>query len=178
VLAQLSPPSVIESELAALHLHPALLDSAFQLITQLLSRDPKARNGLAFIPVKLGRINFAAGSLTPSLAKVRLVRRSEHSLLADFTLFDAQGRAVVCIKDARFRAVKLHKDRSGDLKLVDFAGIAKPYPLAARAQSQPGAPLHSALAQSLASVSDEPTLVRYSQEVDPLLDSLCGRFVL
>ncbi|MCK8688559.1 polyketide synthase dehydratase domain-containing protein, partial [Pseudomonas umsongensis] len=26
VLAQLSPPSVIESELAALHLHPALLD--------------------------------------------------------------------------------------------------------------------------------------------------------
>ncbi|MBD0679830.1 type I polyketide synthase [Pseudomonas sp. PSB11] len=178
VLAQLSPPSVIESELAALHLHPALLDSAFQLITQLLSRDPKARNGLAFIPVKLGRINFAAGSLTPCLAKVRLVRRSEHSLLADFTLFDAQGRAVVCIKDARFRAVKLHKDRSGDLKLVDFAGIAKPYPLAARAQSQPGAPLHSALAQSLASVSDEPTLVRYSQEVDPLLDSLCGSFVL
>ncbi|MBT9571055.1 MAG: SDR family NAD(P)-dependent oxidoreductase [Pseudomonas umsongensis] len=178
VLAQLSPPSVIESELAALHLHPALLDSAFQLITQLLSRDPKARNGLAFIPVKLGRINFAAGSLTPCLAKVRLVRRSEHSLLADFTLFDAQGRAVVCIKDARFRAVKLHKDRSGDLKLVDFAGIAKPYPLVARAQPQPGAPLHSALAQSLASVSDEPTLVRYSQEVDPLLDSLCGSFVL
>ena len=178
VLAQLSPPSVIESELAALHLHPALLDSAFQLITQLLSRDPKARNGLAFIPVKLGRINFAAGSLTPCLAKVRLVRRSEHSLLADFTLFDAQGRAVVCIKDARFRAVKLHKDRSGDLKLVDFAGIAKPYPLVARAQPQPGAPLHSALAQSLASVSDEPTLMRYSQEVDPLLDSLCGSFVL
>lgn len=178
VLAQLSAPSVIEAELAALHLHPALLDSAFQLITQLLSRDPKARNGLAFIPVKLGRINFAAGSLPPCLAKVRLVRRSEHSLLADFTLYDAQGRAVVCIKDARFRAVKLHKDRSGDLKLADFAGIAKPYPLAARALPQPASPLRSALVQSLASVIDEPTLVRYSQEVDPLLDSLCGSFVL
>nr|WP_180206773.1 type I polyketide synthase [Pseudomonas sp. SbOxS1]NYU07046.1 SDR family NAD(P)-dependent oxidoreductase [Pseudomonas sp. SbOxS1] len=178
VLAQLSAPSVIASELAALHLHPALLDSAFQLITQLLSRDPKARNGLAFIPVKLGRINFAAGSLPPCLAKVRLVRRSEHSLLADFTLYDAEGRAVVCIKDARFRAVKLHKDRSGDLKLVDFAGIAKPYPLAARGLSQAASPLHSALAHSLALVSDEPTLVRYSQEVDPLLDSLCGSFVL
>jgi acyl transferase domain-containing protein/NADPH:quinone reductase-like Zn-dependent oxidoreductase/acyl carrier protein len=178
VLAQLSVPSVIACELAALHLHPALLDSAFQLITQLLSRDPKARNGLAFIPVKLGRINFAAGSLPPCLAKVRLVRRSEHSLLADFTLYDAEGRAVVCIKDARFRAVKLHKDRSGDLKLVDFAGIAKPWPLAARALPQPASPLRDALAQSLASVIDEPTLLRYSQEVDPLLDSLCASFVL
>ncbi|MFY0728116.1 SDR family NAD(P)-dependent oxidoreductase [Pseudomonas sp. NFX15] len=176
VLAQLSAPSEISIELATLHLHPALLDSAFQLITPLLSRDPKARNGLAFIPVKLGRINFAAGSLPPSLAKVRLVRRSEHSLLADFTLYDAHGRTVICIKDARFRAVKLHKDRSGDQKLVDFAGVAKPYPQRARALAS--SPLRTALAQSLAAVADEPTLLRYSQEVDPLLDSLCGSFVL
>lgn len=178
VLAQLTVPSEINEELATLHLHPALLDSAFQLITQLLSRDPKARNGLAFIPVKLGRINFAAGSLPPSLAKVRLVRRSEHSLLADFTLYDAQGRAVVSIKDARFRAVKLHKDRSGELKLVDFAGIAKPYPQAVRAGVQPSSSLRSALVQSLAAVVDEPAPMRYSLEVDPLLDSLCASFVL
>jgi acyl transferase domain-containing protein/NADPH:quinone reductase-like Zn-dependent oxidoreductase/NAD(P)-dependent dehydrogenase (short-subunit alcohol dehydrogenase family)/acyl carrier protein len=178
VLAQLSAPQVIASELATLHLHPALLDSAFQLITQLLSADPKARNGLAFIPVKLGRINFAAASLPPCLAKVRLVRRSEHSLLADFTLYDAQGRAVVCIKDARFRAVKLHKDRSGDLKLADFAGIAKPYPNAARGLPFKPPALHHTLVQSLASVADEPTQQRYSQEVEPLLDSLCGSFVL
>jgi phthiocerol/phenolphthiocerol synthesis type-I polyketide synthase C len=176
VLAQLSVPSEISAELATLHLHPALLDSAFQLITQLLSRDPKARNGLAFIPVKLGRINFAAGSQPPSLAKVRLVRRSEHSLLADFTLYDAQGRTVVCIKDARFRAIKLHKDRSSDLKLVDFAGVAKPYSHSTR--SLPSSALRGELAQSLAAVADEPTLLRYSQEVDPLLDSLCASFVL
>jgi len=178
VLAQLSVPAEITCELATLHLHPALLDSAFQLITQLLAHDPQARNGLAFIPVKLGRINFAAGSPPPCLAQVRLVRRSEHSLLADFTLYDAQGHAVVCIKDARFRAVKLHKDRSGDLKLVDFAGVAKPYPQAARAVAPTVSPLRDALAQRLAAVADEPTLLRYSEEVDPLLDSLCGSFLL
>ncbi|MGE8066738.1 SDR family NAD(P)-dependent oxidoreductase [Pseudomonas sp. NPDC089569] len=178
VLAQLVSPDVIDAELAALHLHPALLDSAFQLITQLLGRDPKARDNLAFIPVKLGRINFAAGSEPPCLAKVRLVRRSEHSLLADFTLYDARQRAVVCIKDARFRAVKLHKDRSGDLKLVDFAGIAKPYPQAVRTLPQPGSPLRETVMQSLATVANEPALLRYSQEVDPLLDSLCSCFLL
>ncbi|SEM99126.1 Acyl transferase domain-containing protein [Pseudomonas sp. ok272] len=178
VLAQLIAPSEISEELATLHLHPALLDSAFQLITQLLSRDTKASNGLAFIPVKLGRINFATCSLPPCLAKVRLVRRSEHSLLADFTLYDAQGQAVVSIKDARFRAVKLHKDRSAELKLVDFAGVAKPYPLAARVPALPSSSLHDALVHSLATVIDEPALVRYSLEVDPLLDSLCASFVL
>lgn len=178
VLARLVAPVGIVAELTTLHLHPALLDSAFQLIMQLLARYPQARNGLAFIPVKLGRINFAAGSLPPCLAQVRLVRRSEHSLLAEFTLYDARGAAVVCIKDARFRAVRLHKDRGGDLKLVDFTGIAKPYPQADRTLPQSGPPLRAILAQSLAALADEPTLLRYCREVDPLLDSLCGSFVL
>ncbi|XBG33793.1 acyltransferase domain-containing protein [Pseudomonas sp. 13.2] len=37
VLAQLVVPAAIEHELASLHLHPALLDGAFQLITELLA---------------------------------------------------------------------------------------------------------------------------------------------
>ncbi|QXH74835.1 SDR family NAD(P)-dependent oxidoreductase [Pseudomonas atacamensis] len=178
VLARLAAPAEIIAELPTLHLHPTLLDSAFQLIIQLLARYPQSRNGLAFIPVKLGRINFATGSLRPCLAKVRLVRRSEHSLLADFTLYDAEGSAVVCVKEARFRAVKLHKDRGDAVKLVDFAGIAKPYSHTTRTFPQPGSPLRVVLAQSLAALAYEPTLMRYMHEVDPLLDSLCSSFLL
>ncbi len=177
VLARLNVPQLIEVELTSLHLHPALLDSAFQLITQLLSSDAKSRKGLAFIPVKLGRISFAVGSRPPRLAQVRLVRRSEHSLLADFTLYDDEGRAVICIKDARFRGVRLHKDRSGDLKLVDFVGIAKPYPVAGPRLPLTGSLLGATLQQQIAAIADDPALARYANEIDPLLDNLCGSFL-
>jgi len=178
VLAHLKVPALIESELATLHLHPALLDSAFQLITQLLSKDANSRKGLAFIPVKLGRISFATASLPPCLAQVTLVRRSEHSLLADFTLYDADGRAVICIKDARFRGVRLHKERSGEIKLVDFVGVGKPYPANTRDVPVADVRLAALVQQCLEAVADDAALARYAGEVDPLLDGLCTSFLL
>ncbi|WP_160105089.1 type I polyketide synthase [Pseudomonas izuensis] len=178
VLARLTIPAPIETELATLNVHPALLDSAFQLITQLLREDVGRRQDLAFIPVKLGRITFAAGSLPPCLAQVKLVRRSEHSLLADFTLYDVDGRAVICIKDARFRGVRLHKDRSGDIKLVDFVGVAKPYPARQRTVPLPASRLEAQLRQHLCALADDPVQARYADEIDPLLDGLCGSFLL
>ncbi|KPU61416.1 zinc-binding dehydrogenase family protein [Pseudomonas fluorescens] len=178
VLARLTVPAPIEAELATLNLHPALLDSAFQLITQLLSQDADSRPDLAFIPVKLGRISFAAGSLPPCLAQVTLVRRSAHSLLADFTLFDAHGRAVICIKDARFRGVRLHKDRSGDIRLADFVGVAKPWPARERALPLADSSLEATLRQHLGAIANDPGLARYADEIDPLLDGLCGSFLL
>ncbi|MGW8462024.1 SDR family NAD(P)-dependent oxidoreductase [Pseudomonas sp. CLCA07] len=178
VLARLTVPALIEAELNTLNLHPALLDGAFQLITQLLSQDAGCRKDLAFIPVKLGRICFAAGSLAPCLAQVTLVKRSEHSLLADFTLFDAQGRAVICIKDARFRGVRLHKDRSGDIKLADFVGVAKPYPANERAMPMASSQLQVKLQQHLGTLAGDHGLARYANEIDPLLDGLCGSFLL
>ncbi|PTR21324.1 type I polyketide synthase [Pseudomonas sp. GV085] len=178
VLARLTVPAPIEAELATLNVHPALLDGAFQLITQLLDQEADSRKDLAFIPVKLGRIAFAAGSLPPCLAQVTLVRRSAHSLLADFTLYDVHGRAVICIKDVRFRGVRLHKDRRGDIKLVDFVGVAKPYPANERALPLADSRLEAQLQQHLCAIADDPGLRRYADEVDPLLDGLCGSFVL
>ena len=176
VLARLSVPASIEAEMASLNLHPALLDSAFQLITQLLAGEPNLRRGLAFIPVKLGRIAFATGAGVAVLAKVELVKASEHSLLAHFSLFDADGRAVVVVKDARFRGVRLQRDRSADIKRVDTVGIAKPLNGATCHWPQPSASLRAALEQALASVAGEPQTSRYVNEVDPLLDSLCSTF--
>lgn len=176
VLARLSVPASIAAELPSLNLHPALLDSAFQLITQLLAREPNLRHGLAFIPVKLGRIAFATGAGVAVLAKVELVKASEHSLLANFSLFDADGRAVVVIKDARFRGVRLQRDRSADIKRVDTVGIAKPLSGATCHWPAASAGLLAALAQAVGSVADEPQTSRYVNEVDPLLDNLCSTF--
>ncbi|MFJ4353865.1 SDR family NAD(P)-dependent oxidoreductase [Pseudomonas sp. NPDC089428] len=175
VLAQLAVPAVIEHELAGLHLHPALLDGAFQLITELLASRPGRNHGLAFIPVKLGRIAFSKAGGVPVLAEVRQLKRTEHSLLVDFTLFDANGDAVLAIKDARMRAVRLQYDRSGEIKRLGHVGLAAPGKvLPVQRQALAATPL-AGLLQSLA---DEPAQVRYLNEVEPLLDVLCASFML
>ncbi len=175
VLAQLAVPAAIEHELAGLHMHPALLDGAFQLITELLASSPGRNDGLAFIPVKLGRVAFTNAGGVPVLAEVRQRKRTAHSLLVDFTLFDASGAAVLAIKDARMRAVRLQYDRSGDIKRMGHVGLVAPgevVPLQRHAVAS------TPLAEALQRLADEPAQVRYLTEVEPLLDVLCSSFVL
>ncbi|QKZ06101.1 type I polyketide synthase [Pseudomonas eucalypticola] len=176
VLARLSVPATIAAELSTLHLHPALLDSAFQLITQLLAGEGRKRGALAFVPVKLGRIAFSRQASTPCLAEVRLVRRSEHSLLADFVLYDSTGAAVISISNARFRGVRLHRDRSEDVKQVATVAVAKPLP-GMPAPALAADSLSPALQARLGALANDAMAQRYVDEVEPLLDSLCSSFV-
>lgn len=174
ILAQLSVPEVIRPEMDDLYVHPALLDGAFQLITELLVGQPGTNKGLAFIPVKLGRIAYAKAGGIPCLAEVLQLKRTEHSLLVDFTLFDATGAAVLSIKDARFRGVRLHRDRNGDIKHMAHVGMASPGQVTpVQRVAIDGSPLLTHF-QALA---DEPAQVRYLNEVEPLLDVLCASFV-
>lgn len=175
ILAELAVPPAIREELASLHLHPALLDGAFQLITELLASQPSSNKGLAFIPVKFGRIAFTKAGGVPCLAEVRQLKRTEHSLLVDFTLFDAAGNAVLAIKDARFRGVRLQRDRSGDIKRMGHVGIAAPGQVVpVHRMATKGTPL----ADHLQGLQDDPAQARYLNEVEPLLDALCSSFVL
>ncbi|HDS1734775.1 type I polyketide synthase [Pseudomonas sp. BP8] len=175
VLAQLTVPSVIEAELAGLHLHPALLDGAFQLITELLASRPGRNRGLAFIPVKLGRIAFTQAGGVPVLAELRQRKRTEHSLLVDITLFDASGAAVLAINDARLRAVRLNYDRTGEIKRMGHVGIAAPGQVLALQRHAVAA---TPLAAALQGLADEPAQARYLNEVEPLLEMLCASFLV
>ncbi len=174
ILAQLSVPEVIRPEMDDLYVHPALLDGAFQLITELLVGQPGTNKGLAFIPVKLGRIAYSKAGGVPCLAEVRQLKRTEHSLLVDFTLFDATGAAVLSIKDARFRGVRLQRDRNGDIKHMAHVGMAAPGQVT---PVQRVAIDSSPLLTHFQTLGDEPAQLRYLNEVEPLLDVLCASFV-
>ena len=175
ILARLSVPAAIETEIGSLHLHPAILDSAFQLIVELLAGKDNASDDLAFVPVKLGRIAFDRTAATPTLALVRLLRQSRHSLLADITLFDEQGRAVVHVQQARLRGVRLQRDRSAHVRQVDSLGIAKP--LGHAASVSLGQSMAEPLRERVAGLEGDTLLSRYSDEIDPLLDGLCSAFL-
>lgn len=174
ILAQLSVPEVIRPEMDDLYVHPALLDGAFQLITELLVGQPGTNKGLAFIPVKLGRIAYAKAGGVPCLAEVRQLKRTEHSLLVDFTLFDATGAAVLSIKDARFRGVRLQRDRNGDIKHMAHVGLAAPGQVTPVQREASGS---TPLLTHFQTLADEPVQLCYLNEVEPLLDVLCASFV-
>ncbi len=91
VIGQVHLTPEIEAQLALQHLHPGILDSAFQLFLPLLAREGHDTRGMAYVPVRVGRIQWTPEAGHPSLARARLLKRAPYSFTADFELFDAQA---------------------------------------------------------------------------------------
>lgn len=177
VLAVLQADASLSAELPQTHLHPALLDCAFQLIIQLLRDDPAMGQGIAFVPAKIGRLTLRAHAGQPAAARVRLERRAPHSLTASFELYNAAGQQIAAVEQARFRSIRLRKPAADHLSFLD--AIATPRPHAPFGPNPlDHAALRNALADAIAASVQDGAHDRYAQEVDPLLDSLCDGFAL
>ncbi|MEN6484947.1 MAG: type I polyketide synthase [Syntrophobacteraceae bacterium] len=177
VLAVYKIPESIKGELDRYHLHPALLDCAFQLIIQFLKGEMSARyEGVAFVPARFGRIVFRTGKTRPHHAVARLMRRTPHALIADFAIFDNEGVQIAAVHDAHFRSVRLHKSAADHLQLMECRCISKPHPLAVQKASAVSLEEFSGEVKDVLKHSGEG-IRHYCEEIDPLLDSLCGRFV-
>ncbi|WP_368449356.1 type I polyketide synthase [Cobetia amphilecti] len=165
------------------HLHPGVLDSAFQLFIPLLGvlqGQTAASDGMAFVPVRVGRLQVREQVRASQITTARVVLRSRgpHSLCADFELYDADGRAVAVAEEARFRAVRLGRDGTTHLDFLDIALTAAPHPLSPRPAA--ALALESLVAEAMApelAHSDDTTHPledshRFRDELEPLLDSL------
>ncbi|MEP4558958.1 SDR family NAD(P)-dependent oxidoreductase [Cobetia amphilecti] len=134
VLARFSLTEEMATQDADFHLHPGVLDSAFQLFIPLLGvlkGQMAASNGMAFVPVRVGRLQVREQVRASQIVTARVVLRSRgpHSLCADFELFDAEGRAVAVAEEARFRAVRLGRAGTAHLDYLDIELTAAPHPL-------------------------------------------------
>lgn len=178
VLAVLEPHASLTEELAATHLHPTLLDCSFQLIIQLLKEDPALGQGIAFVPAKIGRLSLHASQGQPKYARARLRRRAPHSLTADFDLFDASGKLMATVREARFRSIRLRKATSEHLDFIDCVLTPRPHPWAPPPESPVSVAALSRDLQRLAQTWQEEANDRFSLEVDPLLESLCDRHAI
>jgi NADPH:quinone reductase-like Zn-dependent oxidoreductase/acyl carrier protein len=179
VLAVLQPPEMVAEEAVQMHLHPAVLDCAFQLIIQLLREQVALEEGGTYIPVRLGRIVFQAKSAVPVLARVDLLRWTEQSLSADFTLFDQEQQVIAVIKEARFRRIRLQKGATDRLQLL--ACHWEPMPLQETVEQQvvlSFGQVQTVFAEVARRVAISGAHRRYTQEVDPLLESLCGQWAV
>jgi len=178
-------PETIRADFNRYYLHPALLDCAFQLVFQILKEAIAQHEGMAFVPVKIGRIHLRSNKALPVCAQATVLHRAPHSLNAEFILYDADGLAIAVVNDVRFRAVRLHRQHAQHLYYLDYHLTAAPLPGLKAALEAPvqvildnmaiGAPSGGMLSGAQA---DAAAIHRYSDEVEPLLDSLCNQFML
>lgn len=178
VIGRVNPTPIIEEQLALQHLHPGILDSAFQLFLPLLARDGleslgPGNQGMAFVPVRVGRIQWAPQAGRPALARARLLKRAPYSFTADFELFDDRGRAVAVVSETRFKAVRLTQSAEQTLSHLDVRLTPAPHPQ--RRQVADLSALEAAM-PALVEGYAEATGQRYANEVAPLLDRLAEAF--
>lgn len=86
--------------------HPAHLDLCYQSLIAFFREAIEAGQGVALLPVKMGRIDlYRKGH--PHSFRARLVRRSARSVQAEFEWFDAEEQLLARLSGCRFRAAPL-----------------------------------------------------------------------
>ncbi|WAM54403.1 type I polyketide synthase [Vreelandella venusta] len=172
VMGEITLSDSVQSQLDTLHLHPGILDSAFQMFIPLLAQHNEFAAQLAFVPVRVGRIQVNAEAGAPVLARAVMGKRAPHSFTADFELYDAAGNAVAVLSETRFKAIRLNRAHHQHFSYLDVE--LTPAPLNTAALSLPGHAL--ARLAGLSEAFTASTGQRYAQEVSPLLDSLSEAF--
>src|SRR5690606_27228482 len=152
---------------------------AFQLVVELLKDEMPEPSGMIFVPAKIDSLVFRAGSGAPQMARAVLQRAGPHSLVAEFTLFDAAGAVVASVRGMRFRSVRVRKNPADRLRFLDYHGIPKPHPLSpVTAPRRLFDQLQKRFTDLAHAASRQETHKRYTSEIEPLLDGLCARFAL
>jgi acyl transferase domain-containing protein/acyl carrier protein len=179
VLGQYEWPAQIAESAAAYLLYPGALDCAFQLIIQAILTDVSSaqmqREAFTFIPTSVERLRLFRDKGLPQLAEMTLLRRSPHSILASFRLFDADGALIAEITQARFKRTRLRKT-AADIQQLHYqwtpmALTAKP----AATDLLPQAAQHfTQLAEHL---SWQQSRAEFCEELDPLLNELVRRYI-
>ncbi|GGW38256.1 type I polyketide synthase [Vreelandella hamiltonii] len=172
VIGEIHLSEAVTAQLDTLHVHPGILDSAFQLFIPLLARQAEFASQLAFVPVRVGRIQVNAEAGTPVLARAVMGKRAPHSFTADFELYDAEGRAVAVLSQTRFKAIRLNRAHHQHFSYLDIE--LTPAPLSAVTLPMPSEALPRLM--GLSDAFSASTGQRYAQEVAPLLDSLSEAF--
>ncbi|PJX13570.1 polyketide synthase [Halomonas sp. 141] len=172
VIGEIHLSEAVTAQLDTLHVHPGILDSAFQLFIPLLARQAEFASQLAFVPVRVGRIQVNAEAGTPVLARAVMGKRAPHSFTADFELYDAEGRAVAVLSQTRFKAIRLNRAHHQHFSYLDIE--LTPAPLSAITLPMPSEALPRLM--GLSDAFSASTGQRYGQEVAPLLDSLSEAF--
>ena len=177
VSAILATPAALRGEIARSWLHPVFLDAGFQLLVHLLRDEAARHEGVAFVPIRIGRLSLLRPHAEIRFARIELLRRGPRSLLVHCTLYAEDREAVAVLRDVRFRAVTLREPALGGLTFLDSCTI--PMPLATprgAASLPPAGQLNAACAARLHAPARQRDRQHYASTVEPLLEAVFCAF--
>ncbi|HXN10836.1 MAG TPA: acyltransferase domain-containing protein, partial [Steroidobacteraceae bacterium] len=176
-LAVLSLPVTVRTELESHHVHPALLDCTFQLIIQLLRDSAADYPGVIFVPTRIGHLSYCGGLGAPRYARAHLQSRGLRSLSAEFEIFDEQQQPIAVFEQVRFRSISLQHDAAEQIRYLEFHAVPRPWAARGAVQSFPIDRLDANLSDCFAAADVARGHRLYAEEIDPLLDALCSRYM-
>jgi len=157
-------------------LHPAMLDLCYQSLVDYFQVEIESGQGIAFLPVKIGRLTLHRMARVERF-RARLLRRSARSVLADFELLDAEGALVASMHGCRFRAAPLLKREKSPVARWKITPRLRPHPADLQVTHLPST---AELGRHLADMFEggEATLQRQAwfKEALPLLEALTLAF--
>ncbi|MGR8933295.1 MAG: SDR family NAD(P)-dependent oxidoreductase [Gammaproteobacteria bacterium] len=170
-------PEAIRHDWERYLLHPALLDSCFQLLVDVFGDAIVQQRMEALIPVKIGKLRLYKIQAKVAWCRVKIVKQSPRSVVAGFDLFDSDGHVVATLEACRFkRAVLVHGDAHEPATYV-FHGKLLPHADASAAAPLPdSARLVEHIAMHLETT--HAARQKHFQEVLPLIDVLCAAYCL
>ncbi len=160
-------------------LHPAVLDQCFQATFAWFEAElHAATRPMAFLPVGMECVTLHQTAVAERAARLRarLVRRSPHSVVADFELLDADDAVLVQIQGVRFRAAALTAPQTLPPAWAETLRLT---PIEVDPVAETPAPPLSVLAAAVESGFDRAStapLKHYAEELAPLVDALPGAF--
>ncbi|MFO1417409.1 MAG: type I polyketide synthase [Methylotetracoccus sp.] len=159
-------------------LHPAHLDGCFQLLVTILRKEIGSGDRPAFLPVRVGRLQLLQPGSPVAFGRASVVRRTPRSLVAEFTLFDAQGRRVANLSEVRFRAVGLADAATERPRHLRIHAVPRPFRDDNRGVGSlpPQDELLALARDRLHASARQQERRRYYGEVEPLLDVLCASY--
>jgi len=176
-LAVFDIPAQVGENVADYHLHPCLVDCAFQMVIQLLRDTALDHAGVTFVPTRIGHLSYRAGLGRPHFARARLLTRGPHSVSAEFEIFNAERQLIALLEEVRFRAVRLQRSVADQIRYFEYGSVPRPLPdRPAAVEALSIEPLDAALSLCFADADVRRAHRLYSTEIDPLLDELCTRF--
>jgi acyl carrier protein len=149
------------------------IDGCFQLLIHAL-RGPAERADVAFVPVRIERLDLHRPGAVACAARFELVRRGPRSVVASGLLRDADGAVVASLAGIRFRAVQLRKASAG-VSFLEAQAVLKPVAGSAAlpVQTRHLAEVCRARLHTRARLQARE---RYFNDVEPLLEAMLAAF--
>jgi phthiocerol/phenolphthiocerol synthesis type-I polyketide synthase C len=170
-----APP--LAEGMADCFLHPCTLDAALQLLAHALPADDRSRRtGLALMPVRIGKLVLHQGHASVRFARVRAMRIADRSVVANFSLYDTDGRAVASLREVRFRVLPM-RDPTAGFSLIETRVVPAPIdPWRAPVPLPALDGIVDACAAHLHAPARVRARARYLSDAEPLLEVLLAAF--